>query len=103
MYNYDDMKRNYEIIKEFSKVYRKELIATQAYIVSETGLADAESYIKFMNQLPESEFIGNQLTGILTDTPIELFEKVLNGELNFQDVMDITMDELKPLFECLNY
>ena len=83
MYTYKDMKQNYEIIKDFCIFYRKELTVYAGVLLEQYGGCAYSDYVKFVNELSEEEFLGNYLSGLLTDEPVNEFKQIVNGEQTF--------------------
>ena len=95
MTTYAQMKENYEIIRKFSEMYRKDLTLLAATAGENCGLVSREDYIKFADEMTLDEFVGNQLVGLLNSENIETFRKILDGEMEFREmVSDILSDEI---------
>lgn len=91
--NTQELQRRYEIVKGVCQKYRKELTALSAVIGEDFGENfDRESYIKFMNNLNDDEFTGNFLIGMTEDECISVYEKILNGEMTWEDYFKSTLD-----------
>ena len=93
MFTYEDIKTNYETIKEFCKAYRAELTVYAGVFCEEFGGCTYSDYVKFMNELSDEEFVGNYLNGLLTDTPVTDFRPILDGEITFGEYVKKYVDE----------
>ena len=95
---YDELNRRHEVIRKAVQKFRNEFIAAQVSILDNLVEADLmddkefdrESYIRFMKNLPEDVFIGNQFTGIMIPEALQVIEEAV--ELN----------DFKPIAELLN-
>lgn len=95
---YDELNRRHEVIRKAVQKFRNEFIAAQVSILDNLLEADLmddeefdrESYIRFMKDLPEDVFIGNQFTGLLVPDGLRVIEEAV--ELN----------DFKPIAELLN-
>lgn len=95
MFTYEDIKSNYETIKEMCKKYRKELTVYGGVLGEHTGLLDCSEYVKFMNELSFEEFVGNFLTGLLNEDVISIYRDVLDGETAFEDLTSLYGEDVK--------
>ena len=93
MFTYEDMKTNYETIKEFCKAYRAELTVYAGVLCEEFGGCTYSDYVKFTNELSDEEFVGNYLNGLLTDVPVNVFRPILNGEKTFGEYVEDCVGE----------
>ena len=82
---YEELNRRQEIVRKAVQKFRNEFIAVQVSILDELVIADLgndaefdrESYIRFMKDMPEDVFVGNQLTALLIPEAIELIEEAV--------------------------
>lgn len=109
MLTYEDMKTNYETIKEFCKAYRAELTVYAGVFCEEFGGCTYSDYVKFVNELSDEEFVGNYLNGLLTDVPMNDFRPILDGEKTFgeyieqrvgEDIVNTYYEKMKKLEEA---
>ena len=100
MYTYEDMKQNYEIIKEFCKNYRKELTVYAGVLTEQYGGCTYSDYVKFVNELSEEEFLGNYLSGLLTDEPVNEFKQIINGEQTFVEYISKIVNDDVVKYYC---
>ena len=91
MMNYTEMKSNYEVIKSFCAQNRYGLTVTAGVLAESNYLADRHEFMQFMDDLTMNEFVGNYLTALFSDTAIEFYRQVNNGELEFLDVVEKTV------------
>ena len=78
MFTYEDMKSNYETIKEFCHLYRTELTVFAGVLCEQLGGLTYSDYVKFMNELSDEEFVGNYLNGLLSDIPVDDYRLLVN-------------------------
>ena len=104
MFTYEDIKTNYETIKEFCHSYRTELTVFAGVLCEKLGGVTYSDYVKFMNELSDEEFVGNYLTGLLTDAPVEDFRPILNGEKTFGEYVEdyVGEDIVNAYYEKMN-
>ena len=88
MMNYTEMKSNYEVIKTFCAQHRYGLTVTAGILAESNYLADQHEFMQFMDDLTMNEFVGNYLTALFSDTAIEFYRQVNNGELGFLDFVE---------------
>ena len=88
MYDYNKMKRNYEIIKEVSKKYRIEFTALQSAIAEYYGLTTSSDYEKFTNELSDDEFTANLLSSLYVDDVVDKFKELIDDKISFDDYID---------------
>ena len=109
MFTYENMKSNYETIKEFCHSYRVELTVYAGIIVEQLGGCTYSDYVKFMNELSDEEFVGNYLNGLLADTPVDDYRPILDGKMTFdeyvencvgEDIVNIYYEKMKELKEA---
>ena len=91
MMNYTEMKSRHEVIKTFCAQHRYGLTVAAGVFVESNYLADRHEYMQFMDDLTMDEFAGNYLTALFSDTAIELYRQVNNGELGFLDFVEKTV------------
>ena len=95
MFTYENMKSNYETIKEICAKYRKELTVYGGVLGEHGGLVDCSEYIKFMNELSFEEFVGNFMTGLLNDDVISIYRDVLDGVNTFEKITSAFGEDIK--------
>lgn len=88
MTTYNEMKKNYEVIKKFCEVYREKLIAFQCKTVAWNDLCSAEDYRRFFEGLSQEEFVGNMLVGLMNSYAVSLYQEVLDGKKTFEEAFD---------------
>lgn len=88
MYDYNKMKRNYEIIKEVSKKYRIEFTALQSAAAEYYGLTTSSDYEKFTNELSDDEFTANLLNNLYVDDVVDKFKELIDDKISFDDYID---------------
>ncbi len=88
MYDYNKMKRNYEIIKEFSKKYRIEITALQSAMAEYYGLTTSSDYEKFMNELSDDEFTAILLNNLYVDDVVDIFKELIDDKISFDDYIE---------------
>lgn len=88
MYDYNKMKRNYEIIKEVSKKYRIEFTALQSAMAEYYGLTTSSDYEKFTNELSDDEFTANLLSSLYVDDVVDKFKELIDDKISFDDYID---------------
>ena len=83
-YDYKKMKENYEVIRKVCEKYRNEFTAFCAAYGFEIGLFnECNDYISFMNELTFDEFVGNQMAGLLDENMINIYKRIISGDLAF--------------------
>lgn len=95
MFTYENMKSNYEIIKEICEKYRKELTVYGGVLGEHAELVDCSEYIKFMNELSFEVFVGNFMTGLLNEDVISIYRDILDGEQTFEEITSLYGDDIK--------
>lgn len=88
MYDYNKMKRNYEIIKEVSKKHRIEFTALQSAMAEYYGLTTSSDYEKFTNELSDDEFTANLLNNLYVDDVVDKFKELIDDKISFDDYID---------------
>lgn len=91
--NYDEMKTSHEVIKTFCTRYRCGLTAVGGILAERQCIANREDYTKFLNGLSIDEFTGNYLIALGTPFAVDLYKRVLDGEMSFYDLVEQTVDE----------
>lgn len=91
--NYDEMKSRYEVIKTFCAQHRYGLTVAGGVLAERLCLANRKDYMKFLNDLSIEEFTGNYLTGLLNPLSVDLYKKVIDGEMGFYDFIEQTSDK----------
>ena len=91
MMNYTEMKSRHEVIKTFCAQNRYGLTVTAGVLAESNYLADRHEFMQFMDDLTMNEFVGNYLTALFSDTAIEFYRQVNNGELGFLDFVEKTV------------
>ena len=95
MFTYENMKSNYEIIKEICEKYRKELTVYGGVLGEHAGLIDCSEYVKFMNELSFEEFVGNFMTGLLNEDVISIYRDILDGVNTFEEITSVYGEDIK--------
>lgn len=95
MFTYENMKSNYETIKEICAKYRKELTVYGGVLGEHGGFVDCSEYIKFMNELSFEEFVGNFMTGLLNEDVISIYRDVLDGVNTFEEITSVFGEDIK--------
>lgn len=84
-FTYEEAKRRFSIVKEFCIKYRTELTYLGAVVSTRNGsFANEDEYIKYVQELTDDELAGSMAHVIQLDYMLDLYEKVLNGELTFE-------------------
>lgn len=91
--NYDEMKSGHEVIKTFCTQYRRGLTAVGGILAERQCIANHEDYTKFLNDLSIDEFAGNYLIALGTPFAVDLYKRVLDGEMSFYDLVEQTVGE----------
>ena len=93
-HDYKKMKENYEVIRKVCEKYRNEIKTFGAAYGFELGLFnECNDYISFMNELTFDEFIGNQMVGTLDENTINIYKRMISGELTFDVYIKNTFGE----------
>lgn len=95
MFTYENMKSNYETIKEICEKYRKELTVYGGVLGESTGLIDCSEYVKFMNELSFEEFVGNFMSGLLNEDVISIYRDILDGNSTFEEIVSLSGEDVK--------
>lgn len=95
MFTYENMKSNYETIKEICEKYRKELTVYGGVLGESIGLIDCSEYVKFMNELSFEEFVGNFMSGLLNEDVISIYRDVLDGNSTFEEIVSLSGEDVK--------
>lgn len=86
--NYDEMKFRHEVIKAFCAQHRYGLTVVGGVLAERQRLANREDYMKFLDDLSIDEFTGNYLTALLTPFAVDIYKRVLDGEMSFYDFIE---------------
>lgn len=106
MITYEEMRSNYEIIKEMCKKYRKEMTVFGGTLLEQNEISTCSEYVKFMNELTFDEFVGNFFVTLLDESGTDIYKSILDGETMFddfvedmfgEDVKDMYLEEMKKL------
>lgn len=89
--NYDEMTSRHEVIKTFCAQHRYGLTVVGGVLAERQRLANREDYMKFLDDLSIDEFTGNYLTALLTPFAVDIYKRVLDGELGFYDFIEQTV------------
>lgn len=93
-YDYKKMKENYEVIRKVCEKYRNEITAFGAAYGFKFGLFnECNDYILFMNELTFDEFVGNQMVGLLDENTINIYKRIISGDLTFDAYIKNTFGE----------
>ena len=88
MMNYYEMKKRQATIKEYCKMFRKELTIFGGIVGEHFGLLEFDEYIRFMNELTEDEFEGNYLQNISNEMYYDFTKKLVDGEITFIEYVE---------------
>lgn len=88
--NYDEMKSRHEVIKTFCAQHRYGLTVAGGVLAERQCLANREDYMKFLDDLSIDEFTGNYLIALLTPFVVDIYKRVLDGEMGFYDFIERT-------------
>lgn len=102
MYTYEAFKSNYKVIKDFCAKYRNELTDMQAKVMITLGMSTYSDFIKFMNELTFDEFVGNQLMAVTNNESIEMYQKILDGEMEFEELAELCIGSYSELNDFIN-
>lgn len=92
-FNEKDLNRNYRIIQEFVRRFRKELTVVGGVLVERVGACSCEDYVNFMNKLTIEEIIGNYLTSLMVPDGIEVYKRILNDEGVFWEEFSVLVSQ----------
>lgn len=101
MYTYETFKSNYEVVKNFCAKYRKEITDMQARVMIDLGMSTYSEFNKFMNELTFDEFVGNQLMGVSNNETIEMYQKILDGEMEIGELVRLCIGSCSELCEFI--
>lgn len=86
--NYDEMKSRHEVIKAFCAQHRHGLTVVGGILAERKRLVNREDYMKFLNDLTIDEFTGYYITALLTPFAVDIYNRVLDGEMSFYDFIE---------------
>ena len=94
-YDYKKMKENLEVIRNVCRKYRNEITALSASYGLNLGLFDdCDDYISFVNELSFDEFVGNQLTTLCCEDVINMYRRIISGEMTFDEFVKTSNEEI---------
>ena len=94
------MHMDYMLIKQFCELYHTELTVLSSMLAEHRELANYSDYIKFLEDLSIEEFVGSYLVNLFVDVGLEMYDKVLKGDLKFDDFV---IESCKPILFLYDY
>lgn len=88
-YNYEEMIKNYEIIKTFYTKYGDNLMIVSALLAEKYKIAKYSDYMKLMQNLNSDVKLGNYLIGLLREDCIKVYNDILNNKMSLDDYIKI--------------
>lgn len=92
MYAYENLRGNYEVIKEMVRTHRHDLELFSATSIAMILGDNPQGYLKWSSELSTDELCGVYCTALAVDATIELYRRILNGE-EFLVVMSEVVSE----------
>lgn len=89
MTNLQTLNERYELLSKFTKMYRKEITDFQGKLADISGECSKEDYMNFMDGLSDDAFTGNMMQSIVTGHYYDDIQRLVDGEIAFQDYVDM--------------
>lgn len=94
MLNYEEIKLNQNIIKEFCKKYRKELTITGGLLGEKLEQVNYSDYVKFFDELTIEEFTVNYYIGLFNKDVIQIYKDILEGKMNYDEYLKSELEDI---------